>query len=226
MSRPVIAILASGEGTTAEAFIRASAEGHIEPTVGLVIASNAKAGILRRVASLNKEYGLSIAAVHLGKATHPPRPGEDVRPGEQTADEEAALLEILQAGNLDAVVLMGYAKKVGPQLVRTYGWRADYQSPHQAMMLNTHPGLLPETKGMFGIHVQEHVLDNNLTHGGQTLHVVAEDYDEGPVVAEHRVEVVANDTPDELFNRVRSIEKQQVPLDVAQFITERKRRKI
>lgn len=225
MSRPVIAILASGEGTTAEAFIRASAEGRIEPVVGLIIASNARAGILQRVANLNKEYNLAIQAVHIGKKTHPPTASETVRPGDQTQAEEAAILELLQAGNFDGIVLMGYAKKVGPKLVQAFGWRPDYTSPYQAMMLNTHPGLLPDTKGLFGIHVQEHVLANGLPYGGQTLHVVAEDYDEGPVVIEHTVPVKSDDTADSLFDRVRETEKSYLPQDVAQFIADRKRKR-
>jgi len=225
MSRPVIAILASGEGTTAEAFIRASAQNQIEPVVGLIIASNAKAGILQRVVNLNKEYDLDITAIHIGKKTHPPTAAETVGPGQQTQAEEAAILELLQAGNFDGIVLMGYAKKVGPQLVHTFGWQPNYTSPHQAMMLNTHPGLLPDTKGLFGVHVQEHVLANSLPHGGQTLHIVAEDYDEGPVVIEHKVAVMSDDTADSLFDRVRDTEKSYLPQDVAQFIADRKRKR-
>lgn len=224
MSRPVIAVLASGEGTTAEAFIRASAQNEVEPVVGLVIVSNAKAGILRRVDQLNKEYGLAIKAVHIGKKTHPPRPGEDVIPGEQTAAEEAAILQTLKAGNFDAIILLGYMKKIGPDVVQEFGWQAHYDSPHQATMLNTHPGLLPDTKGLFGVHVQEHVLQKGLPRAGQTLHVVAEDYDDGPVVAEHHVTIQATDDPDSLFDRVREVERYHVPRDVAQFIAERKRR--
>jgi phosphoribosylglycinamide formyltransferase-1 len=225
MGRPVIAVLASGEGTTAEAFIRASAENEVEPTVGLVIVSNTKAGIVQRVNNLNREYGLTIKTVHIGKKTHPPRPGEDVIPGEQTAAEEAAILEALKAGNFDAIILLGYMKKIGPRLVAEFGWQPDYDSPHQAVMLNTHPGLLPDTKGLFGIHVQEHVLQHGLPKAGQTLHVVAEAYDDGPVVAEHRLTIEPGDNPNSLFDRVRTIERYHVPRDVAQFIAERKRRR-
>lgn len=214
MSRPVIAILASGEGSTAEAFIDASATGKVEPEVGLVIASNNQAGILRRVDKLNQKYGLAIETVVIGKTNYP-----------EPADEEAAILSKLRQGNFDLIVLMGYMKKVGPSIVAEFGWRNDYSDPHQARMLNTHPGLLPETKELFGIHVQEHVLSNHLNQAGHTVHVVAEEYDDGPTVAEHRIPVTTGETPEVLFERVKMVEKKYLPLDIEQFITERKRRK-
>jgi phosphoribosylglycinamide formyltransferase-1 len=216
-----IAILASGEGTTAESFIRAGADGKITAQAGLVICNNAKAGIFDRVHSLNQELGLAIETTHINGTTHPALRGEKVAPGAQTASEETAIMEILKAGNFDAIVLMGYMKRVGPLLVHAFGWRPEYTSPFQAMMLNTHPGLLPETKGLYGRFVQEHVLEKDLPFGGQTLHVVAEDYDDGPVIAEHQVATQPGDTPDTLFDRVKAAEKQFLPADVDTFIKNR-----
>lgn len=210
MARPVIAVLASGEGTTAEAVIIASATNSIQATVGLVIASNPKAGILNRVAKLNQKYGLNVKAVCIGKSTYP-----------NPNDEEAALLKILEAEQFDAIVLLGYMKKIGRQLVNQFGWRTNYSSPFQASMLNTHPGLLPATKGRFGIHVQELVLADGLDEAGQTLHIVSEEYDDGPVVAEHRIKVIPRESSDQLFDRVKVIEKQYIANDIDSFITKR-----
>ena len=111
-------------------------------------------------------------------------------------------------------------KRIGPNLVQTFGWLPEYKSAFQARMVNTHPGLLPETKGLYGIGVQQHVLEHGLSHGGQTLHVVAEDYDDGPVIAEHKVAVKPEDTPDSLFDRVKGVEKEHLPQDIAAFIAE------
>ena len=49
MDGRLVAVLASGEGTTTEALIRAGAEGEISCEVGLVIASKQSAGVLNRV---------------------------------------------------------------------------------------------------------------------------------------------------------------------------------
>lgn len=221
MKQPVIAALASGSGTTVEAFIRASHIGQIDPQVGLVITNNKDAGVLERIAQLNKELNLSIETRCINKVTHPAAAEETVTPGAQTQAEEAALLELLRAGGFSAVVLMGYMKKVGSRLVKAFGWRPEYKSPYQAMMLNTHPGLLPATKGWYGVYVQEHVLKSGLKEAGQTLHVVAKDYDDGPVIAENKLAVRANETAEALFARVQALEKQSLPHDVAKFIQER-----
>ena len=213
--------MASGEGTTAEAFIRESAEGRIAPQVGLVICNNKQAGIFRRVEALNKQYGLGIQIEHIGRGTHPAAANETLQPGAQTKAEEAAILQLVRDGHYDLVALFGYMKRVGKKLVQEFGWRPEYTRPHQARLLNTHPGLLPSTKGLYGRYVQEHVLQNKHAHGGQTLHVVAEDYDDGPVVAEHKVPIDPDDTPDSLFDRVKTAEKQYLPGDIETFIRAR-----
>lgn len=184
-----VAILASGEGTTAEAFIKAGATGLIDAQVALVISNNVNAGIFQKIQKLNGQYGLNIECLHISKQSYPAKKGERVTPGRQTRAEEQAIFEKLKTGYFDLIALMGYMKKIGPQLVYEFGWRPEYKSPFQAMMLNTHPGLLPATKGLYGVHVQEFVLKNKLKQAGQTLHVVAEDYDEGPVIAAHKIAI-------------------------------------
>lgn len=223
MKRPSIAILASGEGTTAEAFIRLSAEGSIEPEIRLVISNKKTAGVFARIHRLNQELGLNIETLYIGKGNHPASTGEIIERGAQTKAEEAAIIEAIERAEVDLVVLMGYMKKIGPALVRRFGWHSDYSSPYQAMMLNTHPGLLPDSKGLFGVHVQEYVLSHHLTKAGQTLHVVSEGYDEGPKIAEHTISVEPDESPDDLFDRVKAIEKQFLPRDTERFIKERQK---
>lgn len=219
--KPRIAVLASGGGTTVEAFIRAGQHGEITTEVGLVIVSRQDAGVFERIADLNKEFGLSIAPVLINHKTHPAAAGEAVPKGHQTAAEETAILETLQAGNFDLVANMGYMKLIGPRVVTAFGWRPDYTSLYQARMVNTHPGLLPDTKAMYGDQIQQYVLDHKLPYGGQTLHVVSEKYDEGPIIAEHKVKVEPGDTAETLFARVQATEKQYLPGDIEAFIQAR-----
>lgn len=218
---PRIAILASGGGTTAEAFIRAAHTGEINIDVGLVIVSRKDAGIFQRIANLNKELDLDIRCILINHLTHPAANTETVGRGEQTAGEEAAILAAILGGSFDLVALMGYMKRVGPALIEAFGWLPEYQSAFQAKMLNTHPGLLPDTKGFYGENIQKYVLDNKLPYGGQTLHVVSEEYDAGPVIAEHKVPVEPGDTPGSLFERVQAVEKKYLPRDIEDFIKAR-----
>jgi phosphoribosylglycinamide formyltransferase-1 len=217
-----IAVLASGSGTTAEAFIRANQSGAIETEIGLIICNRKDAGIFERIDSLNREFNLHIETKLINSKTHPVASGEIEQLGRQTKAEEAAILELLQAGNFDVVVHMGYMKRSGTNIVKTFGWHTDYDSIYQARLLNTHPGLLPETAGLYGELVQKHVLSKHLPYAGQTLHMVAEQYDDGPTVIEHKIAVLPDDTPERLFGRVQAIEKQMLPLDIEHFITEQK----
>ena len=218
MALAKVAILSSGEGTTAEAVIKAWANDPDAPMVNLVICNNPGAGIFKRLIKLNKDYELIIEATLINSQTHP---GSGAKKGEQTKAEEEAILNKILAGNFDLILLAGYMKKIGPKLVREFGWRSDYTSPYQAMMVNTHPGLLPNTIGYMGVHVQEYVLNNKLK-AGHSLHVVSEGYDEGPVVAEHEVPVEPNDTPETLFERVKASERKYLPHDLADFIGKRR----
>src|SRR5688572_2727451 len=99
MASSRVAILASGAGTTAEAFIRAGAEGRIEAKVGLVICNNPDAGIFSRIDRLNKELDLDIKCRLIGRKNFPPLADEKLEAGSQTRAEEKAILEALLSGN-------------------------------------------------------------------------------------------------------------------------------
>ncbi len=218
MSTTAVAILASGSGTTAEAFIRSIVKEHPELTVPLVICNNSKAGVLERISKLNAELGFDIKTVLINGQTHPAVSNEVVGRGQQSIAEQNAILEALSSYKIDLVLLLGFMKHIGDKIVDSYGWQPSYKSIYQARMLNTHPGLLPETKGLFGIHVQEEVLRQQHPEAGQSLHIVSTGYDEGPVVFEHRVEVMLDETAGELFERVQQTEKAHIASDVADFV--------
>lgn len=216
MSKAAVAILASGSGSTAEALIRAVQGQDYPYEIRLVVTNNPDAFVLKRIESLNDEFGLNIETAVISSSTQ-----SSLKPpvhGEQTAEEQATLIKIFEKYHIDLVVLLGYMKRIGTQLTDTYGWQTDFKSIYQARMLNTHPGLLPETKGLYGIHVQEAVVERRLPEAGQTLHVVADAYDEGPTVAEHRIPVEPGESAEALFDRVQQTEKAHIAADIADFI--------
>lgn len=137
--------------------------------------------------------------------------------GEQSVAEAAAVGRLLAENGIELVVLMGYLRRVSPSLVHRFGWRAEYASPFEARMVNIHPGPLPETKGLYGTKVQERVLKSGLGYGAHVVHVVSDAYDEGPVVFEHRTPLVVSDTPEALSERIRDMQRAQVPGDIAEF---------
>ncbi len=73
--KPRLAILASGNGTTAEAVVRSGQRGESNALVELVICSRRDAGIFERIKNLNAEYGLAIECRLINSQTHPVGPG-------------------------------------------------------------------------------------------------------------------------------------------------------
>jgi folate-dependent phosphoribosylglycinamide formyltransferase PurN len=74
--------------------------------------------------------------------------------------------------------------------------------------MNIHPALLPRFggDGMYGHHVHEAVLAAGAKVSGCTVHFVNNEYDEGPIIVQHAVEVREGDTPDTLADRVFEVE--------------------
>lgn len=218
--KPRIAILASGSGSTAEAFVHATQDGRVSAEIGLVVCNNppGKAGIYSRIERLNNEYGLDIPVLRISGITHPNGPGEK---GEQTLEESEAITLAISEAECSFVALMGYMKKVRGVLLETYGWQPWMHSPTQARMINTHPGPLPQTQGLFGIHVQEKVLESGLGYSAHTVHVVSDEYDQGGILDETRVPVEPDDTAALLFDRVQQVEKANLPRVIGRCLFER-----
>ncbi len=72
------------------------------------------------------------------------------------------------------IVLAGYLRKVPPPIVAAYSGR----------ILNSHPALLPAFggKGMYGRRVHEAVVRHGAVESGFTIHIVNEEYDQGPIL--------------------------------------------
>ena len=198
--RPTIAILASGSGTTAEALIHATQSGVLNADVRLVITNRADAGILQKIERFNKQ-GLGIKVLIINGDTHP---GEAAR-GEQTPLEAQAIYDAIKEYNIDLILLLGYLRKVMPPLL-------------DLRILNTHPGLLPATRGLHGEHVQAFVLEQGHELTGQTLHEVIAEYDSGKTIAEHTLPVMPWDTVDTLNASVQLMEKAYIGVDVNQYL--------
>jgi phosphoribosylglycinamide formyltransferase-1 len=180
-----LGVLASHEGTTLQAVLDAAADGRLPAAVAIVVSNNRDSGALRRARAAH------VPAVHLSSATHPD-------PGAL----DQAILDALTGAEVDLVFLGGYMKKLGPKLLRAFDGR----------ILNTHPALLPRFggKGMYGSHVHAAVLAARDTETGVTIHLVGEDYDTGPVVAQCRVPVLPGDSVETLAARVQKRERELV----------------
>lgn len=80
-------------------------------------------------------------------------------------------------------------------------------------IINIHPSLLPKYggKGMYGIHVQEAVLAAKEQEAGCTVHYVSAEIDGGSIIAQAKVDVLPEDTPETLAQRIQEQEKILLP---------------
>jgi phosphoribosylglycinamide formyltransferase/phosphoribosylglycinamide formyltransferase-1 len=118
-------------------------------------------------------------------------------------DDGSELLELLRKFRIDLVVLAGYLKRIPPKVIREYAGR----------IMNIHPALLPAFggEGMYGARVHEAVIASGAEETGVTVHLVEDDYDRGPIIAQWRVPVEKSDTADSLAARVLNVEHMVYP---------------
>ena len=118
-------------------------------------------------------------------------------------DDGSELLELLRKFRIDLVVLAGYLKRIPPKVIREYAGR----------IMNIHPALLPAFggEGMYGARVHEAVIASGAEETGVTVHLVDDDYDRGPIIAQWRVPVEKSDTADSLAARVLNVEHMVYP---------------
>jgi phosphoribosylglycinamide formyltransferase-1 len=177
-----IGIFTSHDGTTAQAVIDACRDGRINGQVAVVISNNGAAAVLRRAAATGIPY------YHLSRWTHPD-------PGELDETIRATLRE----HDTDIVLLAGYMRKIGPKTLAAFDRR----------IINVHPALLPRHggRGMYGRAVHEAVIKAGESVSGASVHLVTENYDEGPVLAQREVNVDPDDDVDALEAKVRIVER-------------------
>jgi phosphoribosylglycinamide formyltransferase-1 len=114
-------------------------------------------------------------------------------------ERDGALERWLAERRPDLVVLAGYDRIVSPSLVRAFAGR----------ILNLHPSLLPAFAG--GMDAVERALEHGAKITGCTVHLVTEDVDEGPIVAQAAVSVLEGDTVDTLHRRIQVEEHRILP---------------
>lgn len=114
--------------------------------------------------------------------------------------DEDELYNVLKESNVDLVILAGYLKLIPIKVIKEF------------TIINTHPALLPKYggKGMYGMNVHRAVVENHEKETGATLHFVNEEYDKGKIISQIKIEVLENDTPEDVSKKVQRSEKIQL----------------
>ena len=188
-----IVVLASGSGSNFQAILQAIDRGEVDAEVVRLIASRPSIGAIEKAASA----GISSSVVQR-------RQFASVEDFEKTLSDEISALKP------DLIVLAGYLVQVPVAVIRAF----------ENKIINIHPSLLPDFggKGYYGIKVHEAVIEAGRTESGCTVHLVTENYDEGPVLAQSRVPVLPNDTPESLAARVLTEEHKLLPKTIQSIL--------
>jgi len=176
VSETVIGILASGRGSNMQVILNNINAGLIHAKIGIVISDHVNAKVLEIAASAG------IPTVCIERKNFASK-----------QEFEAAIVAEFVKYEVRLVVLAGFMRILSGYFIGLFPGR----------IMNIHPSLLPSFPGL-NAHSQA------LTYGakvsGCTIHFVDEGMDTGPIIMQGAVEVLTDDTPDSLADRIIKVE--------------------
>ncbi|MFT4629264.1 MAG: phosphoribosylglycinamide formyltransferase-1 [Arenicella sp.] len=175
-------VLVSGSGSNLQAIIDQISSGDLPVRIGLVISNNADAYALQRAKSAN------IDATHI-----------DHRAFASRLEFDRALIDKIDSLKPDLLILAGFMRILTTEFVEHYHNR----------LINIHPSLLPKYPGT---DTHQRALEANDEWHGVSIHFVVPEVDAGPIIAQGRFQIKADDTPESLQQRVHLIEHKLYPL--------------
>lgn len=184
MSRLRVGVLVSGRGSNLQALIEAGKDPMYPARVVMVCANRDCVAL-----DLAKKAGVSRQVFRL--ANFPDRKARDL-----------AMAKTLRMHDVELVVCAGYDAILERAFTRQFAGRT----------INIHPSLLPDFAGTMDAVAM--ALQSGVTESGCTVHVVTDDVDQGPILAQRRVEVRPDDTVESLRARIRDEEHTLLPVVV------------
>ncbi len=178
MLKKRVAVLVSGGGTNLQALLDSQARGE-NPNGEIVLVVASKPGVY----ALERAANAGVESCVVRRKDYA-----------ESADFDAALLEVLHSHKIDIVVLAGFLSVLGPGVIEAYPNR----------ILNVHPALIPSFcgPGMYGLRPHEAAIARGCKVTGATVHFVNEECDGGPILLQKAVEILPEDTPEVLQQRV------------------------
>lgn len=176
-----LAVFISGTGTNMVAIHNAIKAGELDATIELIVSSNDHAKGIQYA----QNEGLDLLVFTPADYDDP----EAV---------DARIVEALNERDIDYVAMAGYMRKVTPVLLDAYPNR----------VVNLHPALLPAHRGA---HAIQDAFEAGDEVTGITIHFANEEYDKGPIIFQHEVPVLPDDTLDDLETRIHAAEHEYYP---------------
>ncbi|UNU74327.1 phosphoribosylglycinamide formyltransferase [Moraxella nasovis] len=186
-----IAVLVSGSGSNLQVLIDKQLSQDLNIDIVGVISNRADAFALERA----KKSGINTAVIDK----------DDNGKKYTRVGFEQKALDVLQAWQPDLVVLAGFMRILTPLFID--GVNDKLNVP----MINLHPSLLPNYKGL---DTHERVLKTGDKQHGCSVHLVTSELDAGQVLTQAVLDVAVGDTSDSLAQRVHTLEHQLLPFTI------------
>lgn len=183
-----IVVLASGNGSNFEAIVRTFRRDKTPIEVKHLITDNPKAFVIERA----KRLGIPHTIL-------------DYRSFDTKQQYNEKLLETLKGMDIDLIVLAGYMRILPPEIVNEFPNR----------IVNIHPALLPSFRGL---HAIERAFDAGVKVTGVTVHIVTEEVDAGPILAQVPVFINPEDTVETLEERIHRVEHLIFPQVIREYL--------
>lgn len=176
-----LGILASGNGTNAQAIMDKARAGLIDAEICLVCSNNPNAGVLERAQKAG------VTSIVLQPGDFPDRESYDI-----------ALVKVFQACGTQAVALAGYMRLLSRAFLELF----------KGPVLNIHPAILPSFPGLRGI---ADTVAYGVKIGGVSVHFVDEKMDSGPLIIQAALGIDAGETAETLAPRIHALEHRIYP---------------
>ena len=176
-----LGVMASGNGTNFEALVRAIAAGELCAEIPLLVVNNPGCGAQQRAERL----GVPCTVL-------------DHRVLRDRIDLDRELVRRFGDASVEGIVMAGWMRIVTPVLIQAFPGR----------LLNVHPSLLPSFRGLDAVG---QALASGVTISGCTVHLVTEELDAGPILAQAAVPVLETDDHASLAARIRRQEHRVLP---------------
>ena len=184
-----IAVMISGNGTNLEAIVKACHANNIYGEIVYVISNNPEAYGIERA----KKYNIPVKII-------------DHKSYTDRDDFDDALKEFLDNLEIDLIILAGFMRILGKNITEKF----------YGKMINLHPSLLPLYPGL-NTHTQ--ALNNKDKYHGISIHFVSAELDAGPLIAQGKVLVKADDDLEKLVSKIHKVEHDLLPKIINELCT-------
>lgn len=189
MRRLAIGVLGSGKGSNCRAILEQIRAEKLATDVRVIVSDVFDAGIL----DIAREFGVPNAYLPPGKFRTRFEPAVEME-----------LVKMLEAAGVELVVLAGFMRVLKEPMLEAFPRR----------IINVHPSLLPKFPGM---EAWRQALAAGETLTGCTVHYVDAGIDSGEIIAQRKVPVLPNDTPESLHARIQMAERELYPEVIGRF---------